>query len=112
MYYAEETMANDILHWWDRWDNKFLCSTWNDMKAVLQHQFAHPLKSKQKVAIAHGPNLQGTKENVRSSWADTIVEDKYLPDSNRLASDINSYKKLGSGVIYGKSVHAVFSSLN
>jgi hypothetical protein len=49
---------------------------------------------------------------VRSSWADTIVEDKYLPDSNRLASDINSYKKLGSGVIYGKSVHAVFSSLN
>jgi hypothetical protein len=22
MYYAEETMATDILHWWDRWDLK------------------------------------------------------------------------------------------
>ena len=24
MYHAEETMAKDILHWWDHWDKKFL----------------------------------------------------------------------------------------
>ena len=71
------------------------------MKAMLRHQCARPLESK-KVAVAHGPKLQGTKENVRSSWADTIVGDKYLPASNQPAVDINSYKKkLGSGVTYG-----------
>jgi len=36
MFYAEETMANDILHWWDRWDKKISCWTWSDMKAVLR----------------------------------------------------------------------------
>ena len=37
MYYAEETMAKDISHWWDCWDKKFPCWTWSDMKAVLRH---------------------------------------------------------------------------
>ena len=25
MYYAEETVATDISHWWDCWDKKFPC---------------------------------------------------------------------------------------
>ena len=25
MYYAEDTMAKDISHWWDCWDKKFPC---------------------------------------------------------------------------------------
>jgi len=37
MYYAEETVATDISHWWDCWDKKFPCWTWSDMKAVLRH---------------------------------------------------------------------------
>jgi len=83
------------------------CRTWNDMKAMLRRRFAPSLESKKKVAIGRGQNPQGTKENVRSSWADTIVGDVCLPASNQQAFDINSYaKKLGSGVTYGKSMHA------
>ncbi|CAD6264081.1 unnamed protein product [Miscanthus lutarioriparius] len=48
---------------------------------------------------------------MRSSWADSIAGDEYLPAFNRLVGDINSYeKKLGSGVSYGKSMHAEFVS--
>ena len=104
MYYAEETMAKDILHWWDRWDKKFPCWTWSDMKAVLRRQF-RSLESKKKVATTRAQNPQGTKANMRSSWADSIAGDEYLPAFNRLVGDINSYeKKLGSGVSYGKSM--------
>ena len=48
---------------------------------------------------------------MRSSWADSIAGDAYLLAFNWPAGDINSYnKKLGSGVSYGKSVHAEFIS--
>ena len=36
MYYAEETMATDISHWWDCWDKKIPCWTWSDMKVALR----------------------------------------------------------------------------
>jgi hypothetical protein len=56
-------------------------------------------------------NPQGTKENVRSSWADSIAGNEYVPTFNRLAVDINSYKKkLVSGVICGKSMHTEYFS--
>ena len=109
MYYAEETMAKDISHWWDCWDKKFPCWTWSDMKAVLQRRFCS-LESK-KVATVRAQNPQGTKANMRSSSADSIAGDEYLPAFNRLVGDINSYKKkLGSSVSYGKSMHAEFVS--
>jgi hypothetical protein len=63
------------------------------MKAVLRRRIAPPLESKKKVAIVRAQNPQGTKENVRSSWVDSIARDAYLPE-------------LGSGVPYGKSMHA------
>jgi hypothetical protein len=66
MYYAEETMATDILYWWDRWDKKFPCWTWSDMKLVLRRQF-RSLESKKKIATVRAQNPQGTKENMRSS---------------------------------------------
>jgi len=59
MYYAEETMAKDILHWWDHWDQKFPCWTWSDMKVVLRRRFCS-LESKKKVATARAQNPQGT----------------------------------------------------
>ena len=43
---------------------------------------------------------------MRSSWADTVVGDGYLPVSNRQAVAINYHKKLGSGATYGESMHA------
>ena len=80
------------------------------MKAVLQHQF-RSLESKKKVATTCAQNPQGTKANMRSSWADSIAGDEYLPAFNRPVGDINSYEtKLGSGVSYGKSMHAEFVS--
>ena len=109
MYYAEETMSKDISHWWDCWDKKFPCWTWSDMKAVLRRRF-RSLESK-KVATARAQNPQGTKANMRSSWADSIAGDEYLPAFNQPVGDINSYEtKLGSGVSYGKSMHAEFVS--
>jgi len=79
------------------------------MKAVFRRRF-HSLESK-KVATARAQNPQGTKANMRSSWADSIAGDEYLPAFNRPVSDIHSYeKKLGSGVSYGKSMHAEFVS--
>ena len=48
---------------------------------------------------------------MRSSWSDSIAGDEYLTAFNRPIGDINSYeKKLGSGVSYGKSMHAEFVS--
>ena len=109
MYYAKETMAKDISHWWDCWDKKFPCWTWSDMKAVLRRRF-RSLESK-KVATARAQNPQGTKANMRSSWVDSIAGDEYLPAFNRSVGDFNSYEtKLGSGVSYGKSMHAEFVS--
>ena len=79
------------------------------MKVVLRCRF-RSLESK-KVATAHAQNPQGTKANMRSSWADSIAGDEYLPAFNRLVGDINSYeKKLGSGVSYSKSMQAEFVS--
>ena len=74
------------------------------MKVVLRRRFCS-LESKKKVATARAQNPQGTKTNMRSSWADSIAGDEYLPAFNWLVGDINSYeKKLGSGVSYGKSM--------
>jgi hypothetical protein len=77
---------------------------------VLRHRLAPPLESTKKVAIVHTQNHRGTKENVRSSWADSIARNEYLPASNRQVVYINSHKKLGSGVSYGRSMHAEFVS--
>jgi hypothetical protein len=75
------------------------------MKAVLWRRFCS-LESKKKVATVYAQNPQGTKANMRSSWADSIAGDEYVAASNRPAFDINSYqKKLGSSVTYGKSMH-------
>ena len=58
------------------------------MKAVLQRWF-RSLESK-KVPTAHAQNSQGTKTSMRSSWADSIVGDEYLPAFNRPVGDINA----------------------
>jgi hypothetical protein len=109
IYYAEEIMATYILHWWDRWDKKIPCWTWSDMKLVLRRQF-RSLESKKKVATVYTQNPQGTKVNMRLSWADSIAGDEYVAASNRQAVDSNSHKKLVSGATYGKSMHAeIFS---
>jgi hypothetical protein len=82
------------------------CRTWNGIKAVLRRRIAPPLESKKKVATVGAQNAQGTQANMRSSWADSIAGDEYVPTFDRPAVDINSYKKmLGFGVSYGKSMH-------
>jgi hypothetical protein len=106
IYYAAKTLANDVFYWWIEYDKKFPSWTWNDIKAMLRRQFAPPIESKKKVAIVHAQNPQGTMENVRLSWADSIAGNEYLPASNRQVVDITSHKKLGSGATYGKSTHA------
>jgi hypothetical protein len=63
------------------------------MKVVLRRRLAPLLESKKKLATVYAQNPQCTKENVRSSWADSIAGDAYE-------------KKQGSGVPYGKSIHA------
>jgi hypothetical protein len=81
------------------------------MKAVLRRRIAPPLKSEKKVATVHAPNPQATKDNVRSSWADSIAGNEYVPTFNQSAVFINSYnKKLGSSVPYGKSMHTKYFS--
>ena len=58
------------------------------MKVVLRRRF-RSLESK-KVATAYAQNPQCTKANMRSSWADSIVGDEYLPAFNRPFGDINA----------------------
>ena len=85
MYYAEETVATDISHWWDCWDKKFPCWTWSDMKAVLRRRF-RSLESK-KVATARAQNPQGTTttkptEELIVQERDVSVSAEFFPHQN------------------------------
>jgi hypothetical protein len=117
LFFTMKTFSDNLFDWWRELHKRHImggeepCKTWTDMKVVLRRRLAPPLESKKKkVAIVHTQNPRGTQENVRSSWVDSIAGNEYLPASNRQVVDINSHKKLGSGVSYGKSMHAEFVS--
>jgi hypothetical protein len=61
IYYAEETLANDVFYWWVDYDKEFPCRTWSDMKVVLQRLFLSPFYSRKMVAEAYGSKPQTTK---------------------------------------------------
>ena len=97
MYYAEETMAKDILHWWDRWDKKFPCWTWSVMKAVLRRRF-RSLESK-KVATARAQNPQGTmtiepKEELIVQERDVSVRAEFFSTPEQQAMDSSFYSPI------------------
>jgi hypothetical protein len=105
LFFARKTFSDNLFNWWWELHKRHImrgeepCRTWTDMKVVLRRRLAPPLESKKKVAIVHTQNPRGTKENVRSLWADSIAGNEYLPASNRQVFYINPYKKkLGSGV--------------
>jgi hypothetical protein len=61
IYYAEETLANDVFYWWVDYDKEFPCQTWSDMKIVLQRLFLSPFYSRKMVAEAYGSKPQTIK---------------------------------------------------
>jgi hypothetical protein len=61
LYYAEETLANDVFYWWVDYDKEFPCRTWSDMKVVLQRLFLSPFYSRKMVAEAYGSKPQTTQ---------------------------------------------------
>jgi hypothetical protein len=48
------------------------------MKAILQHRFDPPLKPVKKIAVACGTKWLHTKQDVCSSWNDSIIGEECL----------------------------------
>jgi len=61
IYYAEQTLAKDVLHWWIHYDKNFPCWTWSDMKVVLHGLFLSLFWSRKMVAAACGSKYLTTK---------------------------------------------------
>jgi hypothetical protein len=79
---AKLTFSNHLWQWWKGFQQGPInhgdgpCTSWQDMRTVLEgkyelaiEDFFHP----KKIVAKGGDKSFGTKENVRSSWTDSIV---------------------------------------
>ena len=61
IYYAEETLAKDLLYWWLDNEKRNPSATWSDMKAVIQGLFLGPIAVRKMIAEVYGSTSRTTK---------------------------------------------------
>jgi hypothetical protein len=79
---AKRTFSNHLWQWWKESQQGLInhgnepCTSWQDMRTMLEgkyepaiEDFFHP----KKIVAKGGDNPFGTKQNVHSSWTDSIV---------------------------------------
>ena len=78
IYYAEETLAKDLLSWWIDDEKRNLSATWSDMKAVIQDLFLGPIAVRKMIAEAYGSTSRTTKP-IDSSKHQKKADSQLLP---------------------------------
>jgi hypothetical protein len=79
IFFAKRTFSKNVLKWWINLQQQHNarggepCQTWRGMKVILQHQFDPLLKPEKRIAIACGTKWLDTKQDVHSSWNDSVI---------------------------------------
>jgi hypothetical protein len=84
IFFAKRTFSKKVLQWWINLQQQHIarcgdpCQTWRGMKVILQRRFDPPLKPEKRIAVACGTKWLDTKQDVRSSWNDSIIGEECL----------------------------------